>query len=245
MPVQYNEEKTRFRNPLPPHRMIKVGAATHLELCRRLRLGRLKEEFQSAIPDCPTVKNVGRPKKTIAIRIKKKQKMQKIKIMPKNPVRASATDAVISTPQLALQSSLIGYVPKFLDITTTGRRRTLKEAEQFALEKMKKLDPKFHSTYLEGPLRQAPNINSMIQDPTEIQGGFKNIQRAKKVNVPKKKVGVTKTRRVPRPPGVPRPPSGKNIISRAFDKRKKARAHKRSKELDEFFLVQEPPRQRK
>ena len=243
MSVEYNADKTKFKNP-SGGRWIKINGATHQAICRQIRQGLIPKSTEKSIPPCPSVKNVGRPKKTMKIKIAKKPKTRKIKIVGRLGQQPLAEFVAVPT-QIALQNSLTKYASTSYGITTAGRNRTLKEAEQFALGKMLTLDPKFHSTYLEGPLRQAPNINSMIQDPTEIQGGFKNIQRAKKVNVPKKKVGVTKTRRVPRPPGVPRPPSGKNIISRAFDKRKKARAHKRSKELDEFFLVQEPPRQRK
>ena len=243
MSVEYNADKTKFKNP-SGGRWIKINGATHQAICRQIRQGLIPKSTEKSIPPCPSVKNVGRPKKTMKIKIAKKKKMQKIKVVGRLGQQPLAEFVAVPT-QIALQGSLTKYASTSHGITTAGRNRTLKEAEQFALGKMLTLDPKFNSTYLQGPKRQAPKITSLIKGPTAIQGGFKNIQRAKKVKLPKKKVGVTKTRRVPRPPGAPPPPSGKNIISRAFDKRKKARAHKRSKELDEFFLVQEPPRQRK
>ena len=127
MTVEYNEEKTKFRNPLPPHRMIKILGATHKELCRRMRLGKLEEKFRPSIPDCPTVKKVGRPfkkiidaKKEKKIKIKisspkpkkeKKKKMIKIKIVKK-------PDIDLALPAVPQQNnvSLNQFIPKKIKI---------------------------------------------------------------------------------------------------------------------------------
>jgi len=169
MPVIYKDDtQTKFRNPITPHRWIKTNGATHLELCRRMRLGRLPKEFESEVPPCPKVKSVGRQRKVKAL---PKQKFMKINIKQKHkiskPPISQSIEAVRDEPELQ-SASTVRVIPTAQQIEGVRDEPELQRARKLVprtvLRQKTRQTKKQQTKFKQAPIGTA-SANIMVEPP--------------------------------------------------------------------------------
>ena len=135
MSVEYNADKTKFRNPVTG-RMIKIGAQSHEELCRGIRDGLFKQVADKIAP-CPELKKRGRK---VGFRFGKKEEEQKkapmkikmkVEKKKKKPIKIKV---VKSKSQKKKETSRSKATARAQEVATVQRSRRLLHQDVEALE---------------------------------------------------------------------------------------------------------------